>query len=539
MRPAARPSCPRRSSAWWDSWTTPSGWRPSGSRRAGHRVALLGPDAVSLGGSEYLWARHGRLAGALAPLDLEIERRVQAAVRAAIGSGLVPRPHDCCRGWPRGRAGRGVRHRAASRSGCDGDAGGEGRARSGAVRRGPVARSWWRWSRRAQREFEALMAESAIPVAVDRDDGRRPAGAARWARRRSWTRGWSSSSTRGGTALNATWRDDKFHDECGLFGIWNHPEAANVTYLGLYALQHRGQESAGIAATDGTAFHTREGDGLGGRRLQPASGCAGCPAIAPSATCATRRRAARTCATPSRSPRRTARGPDRDRPQRQPDQRRRAAPGHGARRRDLPVELRHRGDPAPARAGPGGAARGADPDALAQVKGAYSLLFLTRDAIFAVRDPYGFRPLSLGRLGDAWVVASETCALDLIEAEHERDVEPGEMRGHQRRRAAVVPRPLPPASGCSASSSTSTSRAPTRSCGAATCTRCARRSAASWRASIRSRPTSSSRCPTRATSAALGYSEEVGHALRAGAHPQPLRRAAPSSSPSRGSATSA
>ena len=58
---------------------------------AGRRIALLGPDAVSLGGSEYLWARHGRLAGALAPLDLELERRVQAAVRAAVGAGLVTR----------------------------------------------------------------------------------------------------------------------------------------------------------------------------------------------------------------------------------------------------------------------------------------------------------------------------------------------------------------------------------------------------------------------------------------------------------------
>src|SRR5437879_11268225 len=69
----------------------------------------------------------------------------------------------------------------------------------------------------------------------------------------------AGSSTHGGADLNATWRDDdRFHDECGLFGIWNHPEAGNVTYLGLYALQHRGQESAGIAATDGTAFHTEK-----------------------------------------------------------------------------------------------------------------------------------------------------------------------------------------------------------------------------------------------------------------------------------------
>jgi amidophosphoribosyltransferase len=67
------------------------------------------------------------------------------------------------------------------------------------------------------------------------------------------------------------------------------------------------------------------------------------------------------------------------------------------------------------------------PHALAQVKGAYSLLILTPDAMFAVRDPNGFRPLTLGRLGDSWVVASETCALDLIEAKAERDVEPGEI----------------------------------------------------------------------------------------------------------------
>src|SRR5262245_44066227 len=73
---------------------------------------------------------------------------------------------------------------------------------------------------------------------------------------------------RGGTGLHdmsaeptALQLDDKFHDECGLFGVWNHEEAANVAYLGLYALQHRGQESAGIAATDGHAFHVEKAMG--------------------------------------------------------------------------------------------------------------------------------------------------------------------------------------------------------------------------------------------------------------------------------------
>src|SRR6202042_894521 len=70
---------------------------------------------------------------------------------------------------------------------------------------------------------------------------------------------------------------------------------------------------------------------------------------------------------------------------------------------------------------------GALGDALNQVEGAYSLLVLTPDELYAVRDPRGFRPLNLGRLDDAWVVASETCAFDLIDAEYLREIEPGEM----------------------------------------------------------------------------------------------------------------
>ncbi len=67
------------------------------------------------------------------------------------------------------------------------------------------------------------------------------------------------------------------------------------------------------------------------------------------------------------------------------------------------------------------------PEVLCETEGAFSMLFLTPDSLIAIRDPRGFRPLALGRLGDAWAVASETCAFDLIDAEYVRDVEPGEM----------------------------------------------------------------------------------------------------------------
>jgi amidophosphoribosyltransferase len=226
--------------------------------------------------------------------------------------------------------------------------------------------------------------------------------------------------------LNATWRDDKFHDECGLFGIWNHPEAANVTYLGLYALQHRGQESAGIAATDGVSFHTEKAMGwvadvFSPERLRRLPGHRAIGHVRYSTAGSSRLRNAQPITA------NTARGP--------------IAIGHNGNltnaealrqvmERDGAI-FQSNSDTEVilhllARA-PVGTLEEQLPQALRQVTGAYSLLILTPEALYAVRDPHGFRPLGLGRLGDSWVVASETCALDLIEATYEREVEPGEI----------------------------------------------------------------------------------------------------------------
>jgi amidophosphoribosyltransferase len=220
--------------------------------------------------------------------------------------------------------------------------------------------------------------------------------------------------------------DDRFHDECGLFGVWNHAEAANVTYLGLYALQHRGQESAGIAATDGHAFHVERAMGwvadvFSRERLRrlPGHRAIGHVRYSTAGTSTVRNAQPITANT-----------------------------AHG------PVAIAHNGNLVNAEAlrhelERDGAifqsssdtevilhllarAEGATLEeqltrALTRVRGAYTLLLLTPTGLVAVRDPSGFRPLSLGRLGDTWLLASETCALDLMEAQVVRDVEPGEV----------------------------------------------------------------------------------------------------------------
>lgn len=221
-------------------------------------------------------------------------------------------------------------------------------------------------------------------------------------------------------------RPDAFRDECGVFGIFGDSEAANLAYLGLHALQHRGQEGAGIAASDGKLIRAFRGRGLvgdvfGGEELANLMGHMALGHV------------------------------------------RYSTSGEGSIRNVQPFVVRYRdGQMGVAHNGNlvnasilreeleeqgsifatssdtevilhlvAGSTQGTFinrlVDGLMRVEGAYSLVLMTEQTMVAVRDPWGFRPLVLGRRGSAWVVASETCALGLIDAEFVREVEPGEM----------------------------------------------------------------------------------------------------------------
>ncbi|HVB35647.1 MAG TPA: amidophosphoribosyltransferase [Candidatus Acidoferrales bacterium] len=220
--------------------------------------------------------------------------------------------------------------------------------------------------------------------------------------------------------------DDHFHDECGVFGVFGNEEAAKLTYLGLYALQHRGQESAGVAATEGVQLRVEKGMGLVQELFTPdviarLPGAAAIGHTRYSTAGDTTLMNAQPLASDCNKGKLAL-----------------AHNGNLTNALELRRSLEHKGSifqttsdtevivHLVARSKVGNLT-GAIADALGQVEGAYSLLVLTRDEIFAIRDPRGFRPLALGRLGDAWVVGSETCAFDLIGAEYVRDVEPGEM----------------------------------------------------------------------------------------------------------------
>ena len=239
-----------------------------------------------------------------------------------------------------------------------------------------------------------------------------------------------------------TWRE-----ECGVFAAIGVPNAAEVTCLGLHALQHRGQEAAGIVSCDGDGeFRTHKGIGLVSDVFNDweIAKLTGALAIGHN---------------------RYSTSGSLTRENTQP---------LGVVYRGGPLALAHNGNLVNAREvrqaleGSGSifqttldteiflhlmalSSHDEPGDALIeaakQVRGAYSLVVLTRDAVFAFRDPHGFRPLCIGRLGDGYVVASETCALDLVAAEFVRDVEPGELvridrHGMRSRRAFPAAQPL-------------------------------------------------------------------------------------------------
>jgi len=220
--------------------------------------------------------------------------------------------------------------------------------------------------------------------------------------------------------------EDKFHDECGVFGIFGHPEAANLTYLGIHALQHRGQESAGIASLDKGEILLHKGMGLVPDVID-ADILAKLPGDA--AIGHTRHSTAGQSRIENAGPFyfKSAVGPIAvahngnlvNAEEIRSELESQGAIFHGSSDTELLLHLvaREKGVTALERI----------QGALGRVRGAYSLLFLTQDSIVAVRDPLGFRPLLIGNLRGKTVFASESCALDLIEAEIVREVEPGEM----------------------------------------------------------------------------------------------------------------
>ena len=163
-------------------------------------------------------------------------------------------------------------------------------------------------------------------------------------------------------------------------------------------------------------------------------------------------------------------------------------------------------------------------ESVSQAQGAFSLVLLTKDRLIAVRDPHGFRPLTLGRLGDAYIVCSETCALDLIDADVGARHRAGRGARHRTGRRAVDSAVSRRRRRRTASSSTSTSRGPTPTCSARASTKCARSSAAG---SPREQPAPADvvvPMPDSGVCAATGFAEAVRPAAADGPHPQSLRR---------------
>jgi amidophosphoribosyltransferase len=219
---------------------------------------------------------------------------------------------------------------------------------------------------------------------------------------------------------------DKFKDECGLFGIFGHPEAANMTYLGLYALQHRGQESAGIAASDDKEVRVSRAmgyvaDAFDGETLTQLAGKLAIGHVRYSTAGESKLSNAQPilidCAHGQIAI--CHNGNLVNAPELKDELVRQGSIFQSSSDTEVVLHLYARSRARDVEA--------AVVESVTQVQGAFSFLMLTRDRLLAVRDPHGFRPLALGQLGDAYVVCSETCAMDLIGATYIREIDPGEV----------------------------------------------------------------------------------------------------------------
>ncbi len=221
--------------------------------------------------------------------------------------------------------------------------------------------------------------------------------------------------------------DDRPKEYCGVIGISGHPEAAEMAYLSLYSLQHRGQEGAGIVSSDGEKVYCHRGRGLvndvfaNPETIQKLKGRLAIGHNRYSTTGSNHAINVQPILVQSKG------GP--------------LALGHNGNlvnSGQLWKELQDEGaifqTTADSEVFVHLIARSQKPDligrikdALSQVRGAYSLVMMTKDKLIAARDPNGVRPLALGKFGGGYAVASETCAMDLIGAEYVRDVNPGEL----------------------------------------------------------------------------------------------------------------
>ena len=213
---------------------------------------------------------------------------------------------------------------------------------------------------------------------------------------------------------------------CGVFGVFGHPNAAELTSYGLYALQHRGQESAGIVACDGRQFREYKRMGLVSQIFTPdiLHGLVGHSAVGHTRYSTTGSSHLRNAQPLTGDGKRGQIAIAHNGNLTNASQLREELEDMGSiftTTVDSEIILHLLGQPS---------LDGNENNLLRSVRrleGAYSLAILTENELIGVRDPFGFRPLCLGRLDDGWVLASETCALDLISAKLEREVAPGEI----------------------------------------------------------------------------------------------------------------